>query len=325
MPPARSPGPSTSSTHGEGRVLVDCGLFQGLKELRLRNWDDFPFPPASIDAVVLTHAHLDHVGYLPRLVARASRPRLLHARHAGAVPARAARLRADPGRGRAAGQPARLHASTIRRCRSTREPTRYRALTQLQPVGYDRPIEVVPRRHGRVSSGRPLLGSAYVVVRLSGGTTILFGGDLGRYDRPVLPDPAMPVAADVVLVESTYGDRDHPPDDEGDGWRRSSVTRRRAAARWSSRRLRSAASRRCSTGSAAREASSAFRCCRSTSTARWRPRRCSSTPQRVARARSRHAADRSGQPCRRSPRAVPDRRLAAAVEGADRQPPSRPS
>ncbi len=62
-----------------------------------------------------------------------------------------------------------------------------------------------------------LLGSAYVIARLSGGKTILFGGDLGRYARPVLPDPADPVAADLVLVESTYGDRDHEPDDDGEG------------------------------------------------------------------------------------------------------------
>ena len=62
--------------HGGRRVLVDCGLFQGLKELRLRNWDDFPVPPDSIDAVVLTHAHLDHVGYLPRLCAQGYRGRV---------------------------------------------------------------------------------------------------------------------------------------------------------------------------------------------------------------------------------------------------------
>ena len=62
--------------HGGRRVLVDCGLFQGLKELRLRNWDAFPVCPDSIDAVVLTHAHLDHVGYLPRLVAQGYRGRI---------------------------------------------------------------------------------------------------------------------------------------------------------------------------------------------------------------------------------------------------------
>ena len=62
--------------HGGHRVLIDCGLFQGLKELRLRNWDDFPIRGDSIDAIVLTHAHLDHVGYLPRLVAQGYRGRI---------------------------------------------------------------------------------------------------------------------------------------------------------------------------------------------------------------------------------------------------------
>jgi metallo-beta-lactamase family protein len=72
------------------RVLVDCGLFQGLKELRLRNWQPLPIDPASIDAVILTHAHLDHCGYLPRLVAGGlPGPHFLHARNQGAVLARA--------------------------------------------------------------------------------------------------------------------------------------------------------------------------------------------------------------------------------------------
>ena len=91
-----------------------------------------------------------------------------------------------------------------------------RAVTQLQPLGYERPIEVAPGVTIEFAPAGHLLGSAYVLVRLAGGKTILFGGDLGRYNRPILPDPRAAVGADVVLVESTYGDRDHAPDDDGD-------------------------------------------------------------------------------------------------------------
>ena len=90
-----------------------------------------------------------------------------------------------------------------------------RALTQLQPLGYERPIEVVPGVSIEFHPAGHLLGSAFIIVRLTGGPSILFGGDLGRYNRPILPDPSGAIAADVVLVESTYGDRDHQPDDSG--------------------------------------------------------------------------------------------------------------
>jgi metallo-beta-lactamase family protein len=92
----------------------------------------------------------------------------------------------------------------------------HRALTQLQPMGYRREIEVANGVKVEFLPAGHLLGSAFVVARLTGGATILFGGDLGRYSRPVLPDPVPPVPADVVLVESTYGDRDHDADDDGE-------------------------------------------------------------------------------------------------------------
>src|SRR6185295_7593610 len=89
-----------------------------------------------------------------------------------------------------------------------------RALTRLQPVGYDRPVPVVPGVEVDFINAGHLLGSAYARVRV-GGKTILFGGDLGRYSRPVLPDPTPVAEADVLLLESTYGDRLHEPDDGG--------------------------------------------------------------------------------------------------------------
>jgi metallo-beta-lactamase family protein len=197
-------------------VLFDCGLFQGLKELRLRNWEEFPVPPSSIDAIVLTHAHLDHVGYLPRLVGQGYRGRIFCT--AGTqdlcrlvLPDSARIQEEDARQATKHGYSKHLPAKPL-----YTESDAFRTVTQLQPMGYRRAIEIVDGLTVEFVPAGHLLGSAYVIVRVSGGSTILFGGDLGRYNRPVLPDPADPVAADIVLVESTYGDRDHAPEDDGE-------------------------------------------------------------------------------------------------------------
>lgn len=202
--------------HGGVRVLVDCGLFQGLKALRERNWDEFPVEPASISAVVLTHAHLDHVGYLPRLVAQGFSGRAF----CTAGTQDLCRL-VLPDSGRIQEEDARqankhLYTRHAPALPLYDEVTAQRALTHLQPVGYEREIEVAPGITAEFHPAGHLLGSSFVRVRLAGSKTILFGGDLGRYDRPVLRDPAAAPPADVVLIESTYGDRDHPPDDQGE-------------------------------------------------------------------------------------------------------------
>ena len=211
------------------RILVDCGLFQGLKQLRERNWAPLPIDAATIDAVILTHAHLDHCGYLPRLVSAGFRGRIF------CTPATkdlcslvlpdAAHIQEEDAR------EANRHGFTTHAPALPLYTTAdaARALTQLQPVGYDRAVPVFDQKgQTRVgpTSGRALevtvefinaghlLGSAYARVRVAG-KTILFGGDLGRYGRPVLPDPSPVREADVLLVESTYGDRLHQPDDDG--------------------------------------------------------------------------------------------------------------
>jgi metallo-beta-lactamase family protein len=208
----------TGSKHlldtGSHRILVDCGLFQGLKELRLKNWDPLPVPASSIDAVILTHAHLDHSGYLPRLVSQGFRGRIFctpgtrdlctlvlpDSAHIQEEDARNANRHSYTKHNPA------LPLYTVDDAEHT--------LMLLQPVGYNRPVPVVPEATVEFINAGHLLGSAYARVKL-GGKTLLFGGDLGRYGRPVLPDPLPVDHADVLLLESTYGDRLHEPDDQG--------------------------------------------------------------------------------------------------------------
>jgi metallo-beta-lactamase family protein len=211
-------GTVTGSKHlldiGGRLILVDCGLFQGLKELRLRNWAAFPIDPTRIHAIVLTHAHLDHCGYLPRLVAQGFGGRVFCTPGTRdlctLVLADAARLQEEDAH----------HAN--RHGYSKHHPAEplytqidaARALDRLQPVGYERPTPVAPGVEVEFLNAGHLLGSAFARVTV-GTHSILFGGDLGRYGRPVLPDPVSVDAADVLLLESTYGDRLHEPDDAG--------------------------------------------------------------------------------------------------------------
>ncbi|HXD73098.1 MAG TPA: MBL fold metallo-hydrolase [Vicinamibacterales bacterium] len=210
-------GTVTGSKHlldlGGHRVLVDCGLFQGLKELRLRNWAALPIDAATIDAVVLTHAHLDHCGYLPRLVAQGFKGRVFCTPGTRdlctlVLPDSAHIQEEDARRANRHGYSRHTPALPLYTSLDAA-----RTLTRLQPVGYERPVPVAPGVDVEFINAGHLLGSSYARLHV-GGKTILFGGDLGRYGRPVLPDPSPVAAADALLVESTYGDRVHGPNED---------------------------------------------------------------------------------------------------------------
>ena len=199
------------------RVLIDCGMFQGLKALRERNWARLPVQPASVESVVLTHAHLDHCGLLPRLVSNGFGGRIF----CTAGTADLCKL-VLPDAGRLQEEDAK-RANRHRYSKHTpalplfTERDADDALDRMQPFGFERAVPVAPGLEAEFINAGHLLGSAFVRMRRSNGSggTIVFGGDLGRYARPVLPDPSPGVACDVLLVESTYGDREHPADDGG--------------------------------------------------------------------------------------------------------------
>jgi metallo-beta-lactamase family protein len=199
---------------GPGRVLVDCGLFQGLKDLRLRNWQPPAFDPRSVDAVLLTHAHIDHSGYLPRLVREGFRGPIYTteatAELAEILLLDAARLQEEDAdyankRGFSKHRPA-LPLFT--------EHDAQAALQHLKPVRFNTWLEV-PGMWARFHSAGHILGSATVEVRVSQPaltTTIAFSGDLGRYGAPLHADPEPRPECDTLVLESTYGDREHDPE-----------------------------------------------------------------------------------------------------------------
>jgi metallo-beta-lactamase family protein len=194
---------------GAHRVLLDCGVFQGSSELKEKNWTAPPFEPASLDAVVLTHAHIDHTGYLPRLAKQGfSGPVYVTPSTAGLLEylwPDAAHIHEEDAR-----YANRKGYSRHRPALSFFDGNDARAaLGLLRPVPFHERAEVAPglaftfRRVGHI------LGAAFVTVE-AGSRRIVFSGDVGQRNVPILKEPESPEAADHLLLESTYGDRLHP-------------------------------------------------------------------------------------------------------------------
>jgi metallo-beta-lactamase family protein len=201
------------------RLLVDCGLFQGLKELRQRNWDALPEKPASFDWCMLTHAHLDHTGYLPRLVhdgfhgpiyADAATIELCNL----LLPDSAHIMEEDTENAQRKGYT--KHAPPLPLYTSADvEPV----LKALSEIPRSDPFTISPQFTVRPHDAGHILGSSSLELTITEGgkkTVVLFSGDIGRYDQPILKNPEAPPRCDVLLCESTYGDRDHPADSPED-------------------------------------------------------------------------------------------------------------
>src|SRR5215216_4019930 len=205
---------------GGSRVLVDCGLFQGLRELRERNWEDPPFDVGSLDAVVITHAHVDHTAYLPRLVRLGFKGPVFCSKGTAdllkLLLPDSARLQEE-------------EAEYRNRKGLTRHQPALPLYTEQDARAAIKLIRVCPNTGGatEVAAGirasfhiaGHILGSSLVLLELDGagadgkGRRVLFSGDLGHYDQPIIPDPVAPPRCDYMLVESTYGDRLHDPED----------------------------------------------------------------------------------------------------------------
>ncbi len=201
-------GSKTMVTREGKQLLVDCGLFQGYKNLRSMNWEDFPFDPRQLDAVVLTHAHLDHSGALPLLVKRGFR---------GPVFATPSTIEICgvllPDSGRLQEEDAEYVG---RRQRSKHHPPlplyteedAKRALRQLRPLPFDQRSDSIAGMQVRLRPAGHILGASSVELT-AGETTVLFSGDLGRPDDLIMRAPAPIERADYIVAESTYGDRLH--------------------------------------------------------------------------------------------------------------------
>lgn len=201
------------------RILFDCGLFQGLKELRLRNWDDFPVNPESIDCVVISHAHIDHTGYLPKLV-KDGFTGPVYCTHPTAdlmeiMLLDSAKLQEEESQyAKKKGYSKHENPKPL----YTEEDAKS-VFPLLKSFGYNESIKIHDRVEIIYRDAGHLIGSAITEMYIQGDTqrkNIVFSGDIGRYNQVMLHTPATIEQADVLFIESTYGNKNNPFDDPED-------------------------------------------------------------------------------------------------------------
>jgi metallo-beta-lactamase family protein len=204
---------------GGKRLLVDCGLFEGAKELKQRNWEQFAVDPATIDWLLLTHAHIDHTGYIPRLVKAGFRGPIYAnaATHelCGLLLPDSAHLQEEDAQ-YAAKKAYSSHKPPLPLYTVDESQT---ALKQFTEIPRADAFTISPQFSVKPHDAGHILGSSWLELTITENgkqTLVVFSGDLGRYNQPILKDPEAPTRADFLLCESTYGDRDHPAGSVGD-------------------------------------------------------------------------------------------------------------
>jgi metallo-beta-lactamase family protein len=203
-------GSKTLVEAGNGRFLVDCGMFQGPREIRSRNWDTFPVDPTGLACVILSHAHLDHCGFLPALVRDGfDGPVYCSPNTAELVPIilrDSAKLQMeDTEFARRKGFSRHAQPEPLYDINDAE-----RAIALLRPIEFHLDFAPVTGTVAHLDPGGHILGSSIVTVTDgASGRTVVFSGDLGRGNHPLLAPPTPPCGADAIVVESTYGDREH--------------------------------------------------------------------------------------------------------------------
>lgn len=197
---------------GRTKILVDCGLFQGYKQLRLRNWAGLPFDAAELDAVVLTHAHLDHSGYLPLLVKAGFKGKIYCSEATYdlcriLLPDSGHLQEEDAAFANRHGYSVHTPAQPL----YTAEDARH-CLKFFAPQPFDVRFSIADGFSAVLARAGHILGAAIVAIN-NGSKTITFSGDLGRLDDPVMVPPSTIEQTDYLVVESTYGNRVHDPVD----------------------------------------------------------------------------------------------------------------
>lgn len=197
------------------KLLLDCGLFQGLKDLRLKNWEEFPINPKNIDAVVVSHCHIDHTGYLPRIYKEGYKGKVYCTQatkdlmeimllDSAKLQEEEAEYAFKKGYSKHE-KPAALY--TVEDVNDM--------LPMLDGYGYKEVIQISPEVSIKYHDAGHVLGSAIVEINIKGDSQskkLVFSGDLGRYNKPILRNPSAISSADILMVESTYGNRENPAD-----------------------------------------------------------------------------------------------------------------